>query len=732
MKRKVLFMVLAVIIAFTCTIGFTACNPDDPSPTPPGSQGHTHTFSEDWTSDETSHWHVCTGENCNAVSDKAAHEWDSGVVEIPSGCGTTGTVKYTCTVCGYQKTETAPAGTHTFDTKWSFDETSHWHDATCGHDLVSEQGKHKWNEQNVCTVCGYEMQYTKGMEYSKSGKGDNAELSVKSIGTAADTELVIPAYAEMDGEVLPVTTIDKNAFAKNQSITSVVIPDGVTIIYDRAFNQCKNLVKVVFPDTLKEIKREAFAYCEALQNFELPQSLLSLRTWSFMNCNSLTSVTIPSKVQYVTSAFANCGSLKTVSFPKSDTIGSPDISSAFEGCSALQAVTLPDNMTIISDSAFRRCESLTCIKLPEAVTAIESDAFAYCSRFVTFTVPENVATIEDGAFDECFILEVFNKSALNIVAGESSFGGIAANAVNVYTPTSGSSIMTTTDNGFVFIKTSSKWSMVGYIGDEQEITLPSSFTSGEGETVTEYTIRSDAFDQCEDLKAINVLQDNAGYSSQNGVLYDKSGFTLVRVPMGMEGKYVMPDNCRYIESTAFYNCEKLTSVTFGNSITELDDAKCLTGCYGVETIVIGSGIKEINTGIFDNADSLSEIIVADDNKYYASIDGLLYDKEVRELIYLPWEKDGELVIPDGVTSLGNLGLMENNRITSVSLPSSITYIGYGFYYCTGLEKIEFRGTMAQWNAVGKTSVNGNHTWAEGLWYVSEVVCSDGSVEIPYV
>ena len=165
--------------------------------------------------------------------------------------------------------------------------------------------------------------------------------------------------------------------------------------------------------------------------------------------------------------------------------------------------------------------------------------------------------------------------------------------------------------------------MVGYIGDEQEITLPSSFTSGEGETVTEYTIRSDAFDQCEDLKAINVLQDNAGYSSQNGVLYDKSGFTLVRVPMGMEGKYVMPDNCRYIESTAFYNCEKLTSVTFGNSITELDDAKCLTGCYGVETIVIGSGIKEINTGIFDNADSLSEIIVADDNKYYASVDGLL-------------------------------------------------------------------------------------------------------------
>lgn len=730
MIRKALSVATAVITAFTCAIGLTACN-QDAQPNPDPGDEHTHVYSSEWTSDETSHWHICTEANCDAVSDKTAHEWDSGVVETPSGCGTTGTVKYTCNVCGYQKTETTPAGTHTFDTEWSSDATNHWHEATCGHDLVAEQGKHEWNEQNVCAVCWYKMQYTEGLEYEKSGQGDNAELSVKSIGSATDTELVIPAYAEADGETLPVTMVGKNAFLKNQSITSVVIPDGVTIIYDRAFNQCKNLVKIVFPDTLKEIKREAFAYCEALQNFELPRSLLSLRTWSFMNCNSLTSVTIPSKVQYVTSAFANCSSLKTVAFPESDTIGSPDISAAFEGCSALQSVTLPEGMTIINDSAFRRCESLTSIDLPDALTTIESDAFAYCSRLITITLPAGVTTIEDGAFDACSILEVFNKSALKIVAGESTFGGIAANAVNVYTPSSGSSVMTTTADGFVFIKASSGWTMTGYIGEQQQITLPSYFLSNDGETVTSYTVRSDAFDQCKDLTAINVLQDNTNYSSQNGVLYDKRGSTLVRVPMGMEGDYVMPDDCRYLESTAFYNCEKLTSVTFGNSLTELSDAECLTGCYGLETITIGSGVTEINLGIFDNAENLSEIIVADGNKNYASVDGLLYDKEVTELLYLPWEKGGELVIPDGVTSLGNLGLRENNRITSVSLPSSLTYLGYGFYYCTGLEKIEFRGTVEQWKTVKKTYVDGNPTWAEGLWYVSEVVCSNGSVEIPH-
>lgn len=732
MIRKALFMALAVIMAFTSAIGFTACSSDQASPTPPGSQDHTHTFSDEWTSDETYHWHVCTEENCNAVSDKTAHEWDSGVVKTPSGCGTTGTIKYTCTVCGYEKTETTPAGTHTFETEWSFDETTHWHKSTCGHDVVSEQGKHEWNEQNICAVCGYEMQYTKGLEYSKIGNGADAKLTVKSIGTATDTNIVIPAYAEMDGEFYPVTAVGTQAFFKNQGITSVIMPYGIQTIEKYAFNQCKNLVKVVFPDTLQEIQSNAFAYCEALQNFELPQSLLSLRTWSFMNCNSLTSVMIPSKVEYVTAAFANCSSLRTVSFQARETAEPLDISSAFEGCSALQSVTLPKGMTIISDSAFRRCESLTSINLPETVTAIESDAFAYCSRFVTFTVPENVTTIEDGAFDECSILEVFNKSALNIVAGESTFGGIAANAVNVYTPESGSSITTTTEDGFVFIETSSKWEMIKYTGNEQQITLPSSFTSGDGETIMGYTIRSDAFDLCNNLTEINVLQDNSGYSSQDGVLYNKAGTTLVRVPMGMEGEYVMPDTCRNVESTAFYNCEKLTAATFSNSVTKLSDADCLEGCYGLQKITVGSGVTEINTGMLDNAENLSEIVVADGNRYYASVDGLLYDKDVTELIYLPWGKEGEIFIPDGVTSLGSLGLRENFWITAVSLPSSLTSIGYGFYNCSGLEEIEFRGTMAEWNAVRKTSVNGNATWAEGLWYVSEVTCTDGSVEIPYV
>ena len=70
----------------------------------------THTYGEEWKKDETSHWHEST---CDATapthdvmkSDFAAHTFDDGVVTKPAGYGVVGEKKFTCTVCGYEKTE---------------------------------------------------------------------------------------------------------------------------------------------------------------------------------------------------------------------------------------------------------------------------------------------------------------------------------------------------------------------------------------------------------------------------------------------------------------------------------------------------------------------------------------------------------------------------------------------------------------------------------------------------
>lgn len=65
----------------------------------------------------------------------------------------------TCTVCGYVHFE---GHTHTYADEWSYNDTNHWHEATCGHDLRADEGAHTFETvkdgiatSSVCTVCGY-------------------------------------------------------------------------------------------------------------------------------------------------------------------------------------------------------------------------------------------------------------------------------------------------------------------------------------------------------------------------------------------------------------------------------------------------------------------------------------------------------------------------------------------------------------------------------------------------
>lgn len=70
----------------------------------------THAYGEEWKKDATGHWHEST---CDATapthdvmkSDFAAHTFDEGEVTKPADYGVVGKKKFTCTVCGYEKTE---------------------------------------------------------------------------------------------------------------------------------------------------------------------------------------------------------------------------------------------------------------------------------------------------------------------------------------------------------------------------------------------------------------------------------------------------------------------------------------------------------------------------------------------------------------------------------------------------------------------------------------------------
>ena len=91
MKRK---LFSAMMVLMLTLILFAACD-----------KGGKHNFSEEWSNDETHHWHACTDKGCRETEGKAEHSWNGGNVTVEPTTEKEGTMLYTCTVCRREKTD---------------------------------------------------------------------------------------------------------------------------------------------------------------------------------------------------------------------------------------------------------------------------------------------------------------------------------------------------------------------------------------------------------------------------------------------------------------------------------------------------------------------------------------------------------------------------------------------------------------------------------------------------
>ena len=91
MKRKSLIAIMTIVLT---VVLFAACN-----------KGGQHNFSEEWSNNETHHWHACADKGCKETKDKAVHTWDGGKVTVEPTTEKEGAMVYVCTVCRREKTE---------------------------------------------------------------------------------------------------------------------------------------------------------------------------------------------------------------------------------------------------------------------------------------------------------------------------------------------------------------------------------------------------------------------------------------------------------------------------------------------------------------------------------------------------------------------------------------------------------------------------------------------------
>ena len=121
-----------------------------------------HDFTTSWTHDDNEHWKQCS--RCDAKDDVSPHTWDSGTVTTAPTCTKAGEETYSCTECGATKTEPIDATGHSWKSDWTSDATHHWHEcANESCDVTDNAEKNGYAEHSggkatctqnaVCEIC---------------------------------------------------------------------------------------------------------------------------------------------------------------------------------------------------------------------------------------------------------------------------------------------------------------------------------------------------------------------------------------------------------------------------------------------------------------------------------------------------------------------------------------------------------------------------------------------------
>ncbi len=384
------------------------------------------------------------------------------------------------------------------------------------------------------------------------------------------------------------------------------------------------------------------------------------------------------------------------------------------------SLTLNSYITDIDENAFGECGTLTCISVsPDNPSFCSVDGnlyskdgrtlikYAPANPATTFTVPDGVTAVRREAFRQAVALEsvVFPEGVVSV--GQGAFYDC--------------------------------WAL-------RSVVFPDSVTE----------LGKFLFEYCRALESVTLP---AGLKEiPDGMFFGCGPLRSVNIPAGVTR----------IGKKSFSGCYSLQEIILPDGVSEIGDA-AFESCEGLRYIYIPASLTKIGNWVFQECEGMQSFDVAADNAAFESIDGSLYDKKSKVLLwYASGKQDEVFVLPDGVTGIGEQAFLYSPYIKRVEIPDSVTWIGQSafgycgalqsvvigkgittlapglFFHCYALESVTFSenvtlideyafaccgkltefhfgGTMERWASIEKKS-----HWAAGIRHYT-VYCADGTL-----
>ena len=600
--------------------------------------------------------------------------------------------------------------------------------------------------------------------YTNGTRGTYKESNLESVkfGTGLKT---IGNYAFYDDRKISkleftdkLTSIGSYAFYDNLALEELNLSGDNVSIGDNAFNNCNKLKTVNLKSGIKSIGSYAFRDCTVLDDIKLCPEVETIGAYAFYNCGNLQSIAIPDNVTKIdNNTFENCSSLKSVSIGKNCTTIS---ATAFNNATKLEKINVSaDNEKYSSvDGALLNKEKTSIILypksksgefvIPDTVTSIADRAFSSCPNLTKITIGANVESVGAYAFSDCSALSdvVFKDSTIEKkVIDDYAFYNCQAlsnvdfgNAV-----TSIGKFAFTIDKSLESIEFPDSLESIGYgafstytYGHRSSYVASSlkSVKFGSGlKSIADYAFFENR--ALNTVKFTGVALTSIGHQSFYNTAITELDLSGADASIGMSAfcncnslETVKLSGVKTIGSDSFYNCRKLTSVelsenltTIGsvafqscvalknidipNKVTKLND-DTFANCTSLKNVSIGSGCTSISSEAFCNANAIEKITVAEDNKNFTVVDGVLYNKDMTTLVLYPKNRSGEFAVPDTVTSIADYAFDNAPKLTKVTIGENVKSVGTGaFRNCDSLATVIFKDSDTVQKTIGDNAFN---------------------------